>query len=227
MYKTSGLIFAVLAVIVSHFAYAESSMVAYANYSYADHCQQEESVMDDMDVILPRDLYEIQQETSSMRFQVNSPIGEVSVKFDDFAGSFSMTNSDSQRGLASIQVNAQNMNADRDLVGMLLKSEGFLNVESFPSMQFVGSSFEWFGDRHALMKGYMTIKNTTRLVTFYVELLDSGFDALYSERVTVEATATIKRSEFGIDMLLPFVSDDVNLYISINAVKRDTAISMM
>jgi len=50
----------------------------------------------------------------------------------------------------------------------LLKSKGFLDVANFPSMKFVGTGFEWFSKRQAILKGDMTIKGTTQQVVFYV-----------------------------------------------------------
>ena len=67
----------------------------------------------------------------------------------------------------------------------------------------------------------MTIKNVTREVAFYVELTQSG------DRVTMKASTTIKRSEFGIYSLLYFVSDNVNLYMNIEARKKAATISKM
>ena len=109
---------------------------------------------------------------------------------------------------------------------MLLKSEDFFDVENFPSMRFVGSSFEWYHDKRAVLKGYMTIKNVTRQVAFYIELVDVDANNKFSDRLTVTASTTIKRSEFGIDTLLPAVSDNVNLYMSIDAIRKDASISM-
>ena len=60
-----------------------------------------------------------------------------------------------------------------------------------------------------------------------IELVDAEADNKYSERITVKATTTIKRSKFGIYTLLPVVSDDVNLYLSIDGVKLDTATTMV
>ena len=79
----------------------------------------------------------------------------------------------------------------------------------------------------AVLKGYMTIKNVTRQVAFYVELVDANVENRYSERITVKTTTTIRRSEFGMHTLLPAVSDNVNLFMSIDALKKGTAISMI
>jgi polyisoprenoid-binding protein YceI len=137
-----------------------------------------------------------------------------------------MLNSERHNALASIDINAGSLDTDGGFIGMLLKSEDFFDVENFPSMRFVGSSFEWYHDKRAVLKGYMTIKNVTRQVAFYIELVDVDANNKFSDRLTVTASTTIKRSEFGIDTLLPAVSDNVNLYMSIDAIRKDASISM-
>ena len=97
-------------------------------------------------------------------------------------------------------------------------------MENFPSIRFVGSSFEWYSETHAVLKGEMTIQNVTRQVAFYVELVDADVENKYSERITVKATTTIRRSEFGLYTLLSVVSDDVNLSMSIDAIKQESAV---
>ena len=103
----------------------------------------------------------------------------------------------------------------------------FFNVEEFPSMSFVGGNFEWFNDENAVLKGYLTINNITRPIAFYVELIKPNNTNPHSERITVKAETTIKRSEFGIYTLLPAVSDNVNLFMNIDALKKNTTVSMM
>ena len=180
-----------------------------------------------MTLILKDNLYEIQQNTSTIEFRVDSPVGEIWGSFHDFEGSFIMLNNDAQNQSAVVDINARSLDTDASFIRALLKSEVFFDVEKFPSVRFVGSSFEWFSDTRAVLKGYMTIQNITQPVAFYVELIDANDENKYSERITVKASTTIKRSVFGIHTMLPAVSDNVNLFMSIDALMIDTAVSMM
>jgi len=225
MYKRLSTLFAVLTYISSGVANADSVASAYASYTDVDKVEEPELFKDNMDHVLNKNLYEIQQTTSNMKFRVDSPIGDIWVNIDDFEGSFTMQDNGIRCNLAAIEVNTDSMETDRGLIGMILRGEDFLDVKNFPSMRFIGSSFEWFSEKHAVLKGYMTIKNVTRLIAFYVVKVDHTVENIYSERITMEATASIKRSEFGIYTLLPLVSDDVSLYIRITAEKKNTSIS--
>ena len=177
-------------------------------------------------VILDEGLYEIQQRTSKMVFRVDSPIGDVWASFQDFEGVFTMLNHDGPHDMAVIEINANSLDTDGGFIGMLLKSKSFFDVENFPSMRFTGNSLEWYGDRRAVLKGQMTIKGVSRQVAFYVEVIDEADDSGFMDQITVKATTTIKRSEFGIDSMLPAVGDKVNLFMSIDAVKKAEVLSM-
>ena len=177
-------------------------------------------------MMLQESLYEIQQHTSKIEFRVDSPVGDIWVSFDDFYGRFAMIRKGVHHDPVTVDIQTDSLDTDASFIGMLLKGESFLDVEKFPSMRFVGSSLEWYSDTRAILKGQMTLHDVTQPVAFYVELADADERGL-PERVTVKATTTIKRSEFGIHTLLPIVGDDVNLYLSIDGVKVDQAASMV
>lgn len=220
MFNKMKTLFAVLIIIICG--------AANADYEGAVSGVDQVHAMQAMDMTLNGNVYEIQTETSKMEFRVDSPIGDVWASFHDFEGRFLMLNGGRDHTLASIDINAESLDTNGGLIGAMLKSESFFDVENFPSMHFVGSSFKWYSARRAVLKGYMTIKNITRQVAFFVELVDADvdFDDRYSDRITVTASTTIRRSEFGIDRLLPAVSDNVNLFMSIDARKKNKSISM-
>ncbi len=175
------------------------------------------------DVMLNNSLYEIQPQNSRMVFRVDSPIGDVWASFQEFEGVFTMRGS-SDNDMAAIEINADSLDASGGFIGLLLKSRNFFDVENFPSMHFVGTALEWYSDRRGVLKGRMTIKGVTRQVAFYVELVDAEEAA--SGHIKVEAETTIRRSAFGIHSMLPAVSDNVNLFMSIDAVKQRPSLSM-
>lgn len=214
-----SIMFAVLLMLVTMM----NSTAVYACAESDDYDTYRERNVTDMTIKLSEYLYEIQQKTSKVELHVDSPVGDIWVSFDDFNGHFAMFNNDERDDPIIVDINAESLDTDAGFISMMLKSESFFDVEKFPSMRFVGSGFEWYGDSRAILKGKLTVQNVTRTVAFYVELVDG----LGSDTITVKASTTIRRSEFGIHTLLPFVSDDVNLYMSINAHKIEPSASMI
>jgi polyisoprenoid-binding protein YceI len=174
-----------------------------------------------------QNVYEIVEDASNMEFHVDSPIGAVWGSFEEFGGAFVMMNNGVEEDSVSIaiKINAESLDTNAAMIRMMLKGESFFDVDNFPAISFVGSIFEWFNNTEAVLKGYMTIRNVTREVAFYVELSQSEEGC--GDRITMKASTTIKRSDFGIYSMLPFVSDKVNLYMNIEAQKKATTISMM
>lgn len=226
MKKSVCIVFISLA-FISAAVHADDTTLALANIRGENEYPIQSSAIESMDSIRKKYAFDIVPESSSLRFQVDSPIGDIWVSIDEFEGSFSIFNTGGNSNLSAIEVNARSLDSDRGFVGTILRGEDFLDVENFPCMRFVGRSIEWYGNRYAVLKGYMTIRNATKEVTFYVELTGSEIDKIGSDSITVKATATIKRSEFGIYTLIPLVSDNVNLYINVVAVKQESSLSMV
>ena len=229
MFNRKSYLIALLFIVCNKFAVADPVAFAYASITNSVKDSYQDSSLGDVDAALKRYAYKIELENSSIQFHVKSTIGDVWVTFNDFEGDFSLVDKsdDSENSsVASIEVNAENMDTRRGMVRMLLKSSGFLDVGNFPSFRFTGSSLEWFSDTQAILKGELTIRDVTRKVNFYVELVGSSIDAIDSGPVDLKAMATIKRSDFGITTMLPVVADQVDLFININASRNAASMSM-
>jgi polyisoprenoid-binding protein YceI len=79
-----------------------------------------------------------------------------------------------------------------------LRSADFFDVENYPTATFVSTKVESKGGSDYRVTGDLTIRGTTRPVTFDVEVLGvySGMDG--SRRVGLHAEAKINREDFGL-----------------------------
>jgi polyisoprenoid-binding protein YceI len=81
--------------------------------------------------------------------------------------------------------------------------------------RFVSTSVTPNGNR-AQIAGNLTLNGQTRPVTLDAEFKGAGANPMNKkETVGFEATATIKRSDFGVNAAIPMVSDDVKLDITV------------
>ncbi|WP_028452317.1 YceI family protein [Chitinilyticum aquatile] len=100
-----------------------------------------------------------------------------------------------------------------------LKSEDFFNVAKFPAMTFKSKSLKFEGEKLVAVSGDFTLLGVTKPLTLKVE----NFKCVESHPMAkkpwcgADATATIKRSEFGMKTYVPAVGDDVKLTIQIEA----------
>lgn len=101
-----------------------------------------------------------------------------------------------------------------------LRSPDFFNVVEFPEITFKSTSVTFKG-KGATLVGDLTIKGVTKPVTLDVDSINCGVHPFNKKEVCgFNATAQLKRSDFGIEYALPAVGDEVMLSIEMEAVKN-------
>jgi len=99
-----------------------------------------------------------------------------------------------------------------------LKGVNFFDQAKFPNMTFKSTRVEKAGSEALTVTGDLTLHGVTRPVTLAVKVLKAGEHPMKKvPMLGFDATATLKRSEFGIDKFTPAVSDEVDIRIAIEA----------
>jgi polyisoprenoid-binding protein YceI len=95
-----------------------------------------------------------------------------------------------------------------------LKKADFFDAEKFPEGKFVSTKVTVKG-MSATIVGNLTLKGVTKPVTLQATFTGGGPHPMSKKpNVGFTATATVKRSEFGVSYGIPMVSDDVKLVIN-------------
>lgn len=101
-------------------------------------------------------------------------------------------------------------------------SEDFFGVEANPLVTFTSTSIEVTGEAAANITGDLTMNGTTKSVVLDATLSKTGIHPqAQKEWAGFDATITLLRSEFGMGIAVPFVSDEVEVTISIEAMKAE------
>lgn len=96
-----------------------------------------------------------------------------------------------------------------------LRSADFFDAAQFPAATFKSTKVESTGTNKLAVTGDLTIKGTTQPVTLDVTVNGAGeHPMLKQQSVGFDATATLKRSDFGISNFVPAVSDEINVRIT-------------
>ena len=99
-----------------------------------------------------------------------------------------------------------------------LRSERFFDVEKFPTAHFKSNKVTVLGKDKLTVAGDLTIHGVTKPVVFNVTINGTGPHPMYKVPAAgFDATATIKRSDFGISGLLQAATDEVELHITMEA----------
>jgi polyisoprenoid-binding protein YceI len=99
-----------------------------------------------------------------------------------------------------------------------LRSADFFDAQQFPNATFKSTSVKAAGKGKLIVIGNLTIRGITKPVTLNVTFNKAGIHPLgQREAVGFDATATIKRTDFGLGKYAPNVSDEVKLTITTEA----------
>ena len=101
-----------------------------------------------------------------------------------------------------------------------LRSPDFFNAVEFPEITFKSTKVTFAG-KGATVDGDLTMMGVTKPVTLNVASINCGVHPFSKKQVCgFDATAQLKRSDFGIKYALPGVGDDVNLSFEMEATKN-------
>jgi polyisoprenoid-binding protein YceI len=104
--------------------------------------------------------------------------------------------------------------------------KNYLNVTSFPELQFRSIRVEKQGDRDGVVHGELTLLGKTLPVDLMIEF-NRRAPHPYTRKDTIgfHATARFKRSDFGMDQTLKTVGDWIAVQISLEANKVERPVN--
>ena len=126
-----------------------------------------------------------------------------------------------KKGSIDITIDATSIKTIDPKLDTHVKGADFFNVEKYPTITFKSTSLNFDGDRVTSVDGELTLLGVTKPVTLTVANELCGEHPMNKKPMCgAEASATVKRSEWGMKYGLPrAVSDDVRIIIPIEAYK--------
>ncbi|UPG93983.1 YceI family protein [Luteibacter aegosomatissinici] len=99
-----------------------------------------------------------------------------------------------------------------------LKSADFLDAAKYPTVTFKSTKVAAAGKGKLKVTGDLTVHGVTKPVTLDVTLNKVGPNPMMKvQAIGFDATATIKRSDFGVGAYVPNVSDEIKIRITTEA----------
>ncbi|MCB1783887.1 MAG: polyisoprenoid-binding protein [Alphaproteobacteria bacterium] len=145
-------------------------------------------------------------------------------KFTDYQGGFTFDTTDPSKSSVEITIPTDSLQMDSEKWNEHLKSADFFDVEKYPDMTFKSTEVKVTGDDTADITGDLTLLGVTKPVTLHVKHNKSGKHPFGDKYVSgFSATATLKRSDFGMNYGLPMIGDDVNLMIGVEGIRDEPA----
>jgi len=102
-----------------------------------------------------------------------------------------------------------------------LRTADFFNVAEFPRMTFKSTGVKFAGDNPAEIAGQLTLLGVTKPLTLKVERWTCKDNPMSKKPMCGgNASATLKRSEFGMKYGIPAIGDDLKLYFEFEGYKN-------
>jgi len=128
-----------------------------------------------------------------------------------------------RKGSVEVTVDTTSIHSHDPRVDAILKGPAYFNVEKYPTMSFKSAKLDFDGDKVVAAEGELTMIGVTRPVTLKVVNFACGENPFDKKPMCGgEASASIKRSEWGMTAGLPNSSgDEVRIVIPIEAYRDD------
>ncbi len=164
--------------------------------------------------------YTIDPVHSSVGFSLRHLVSKFSSSFTKVNGTVTFDAAAPEASSVEATVEIASISTANEKRDNHVKSPDFFDAAKFPIATFKSKSWKKTGESTYDVTGDLTIKDVTKEVVLKAELLGSGPGMGGATVTGWEATATIKKSEFGLAgpaMLGKVLGDDVALTISIEA----------
>lgn len=152
--------------------------------------------------------------------------GTIIGRFDKTSGKFTLDRTAKKGGLdftieaASLTTGDGDKGARPRSRDEHLRSPDFFNVAEFPRITFKGTNVKFNGDVPAEVEGQITLLGTTKPLTIRIDRWVCKDHPVYKKpSCGGNASAVLKRSEFGMKYAVPNISDEVRLTTLILAFK--------
>lgn len=140
-------------------------------------------------------------------------------KFDGIEGTV-VLDPEANGGRVDIVIDARSLEANSEVVERMARGPAMLNVGVHRQIAYSAQRVRFVGGEPALIEGELTMLGVTRVVPLAVTSYGCTNEATSgAQRCSLVATATFKRSDFGMTRYRALASDDVKLAIQAEGVQ--------
>jgi len=169
----------------------------------------------------PAAAYKVDPVHSSILFRIKHlDVAYFYGRFNEVEGTVALDENQPEKSSLDIRVVAESVDTHNEKRNTHLKSPDFLNVVEFPSIAFESKSIRKKAGDTYVAEGDFTLHGITHPLSIEFEKTGEGKDPWGGFRVGGHTTFTIKRSDYGITFMPDGLSDEVEITISLEAVRK-------
>ncbi|KRW61576.1 YceI family protein [Pseudomonas sp. TTU2014-080ASC] len=140
--------------------------------------------------------------------------------FKDFDGSFSFDATKPEESKVNVTLNTSSLDTNHAERDKHLRSADFLNVSKHPTATFSSTAVKSTGEGTADITGDLTLNGVTKPVVIEAKFLGEGKDPWGGYRAGFEGSTKLKLKDFNIEKDLGPASQEVELIISVEGIRK-------
>jgi|WetSurMetagenome_2_1015567.scaffolds.fasta_scaffold23144_4 polyisoprenoid-binding protein YceI len=164
--------------------------------------------------------YQFDPAHTSVTFKIrHAGISWVQGRFDEFGGACTLDAEDPAKSAFEMTIKTASVDTNVAARDEHLRSPDFFDTKKFPEMTFKSTAVKKV-EGGLEVAGDFTLHGATKPITF---TLVGGKKAEFpkgTQRVGFVTEFSLKRSDFGMDKMIPDVGDEVRIFISLEAVQK-------
>lgn len=143
------------------------------------------------------------------------------VGFNTFTVDLDLNADDPSKSVVKVNIDPNSIDSRVPDFDKHLTGEKFFNTAAHPAITFESTAISMTSEDAAKITGNLTIKGITKPVTLDAKLNKAAIHPMRKvPMLGLDATTTVKRSEFGLGEYVPMVGDDVTITISVELMKK-------
>ena len=161
--------------------------------------------------------YKIDPVHSTLGFSVRHlGISTVPGKFTDFAGVISYDEKDPAKSSVKVTIKTASIDTGNGTRDKDLRSDNFFDAAKYPEITFQSTEVKKSGDDWIAV-GSFTMKGVSKTIELPFTLSGPVKDPWGSQRIGVESSTKLKRSEYGITADKGLVGEDIKISLTVEA----------
>jgi polyisoprenoid-binding protein YceI len=176
------------------------------------------------------DTFTVDKAHSEVTFRVRHlGISNVSGRFTDFDGTIQIDQARPEVSSVEFTIQTTSVNTANEGRDKHLRSADFFDAEKFPTITFKSSKVAAAGKDRYNVTGSFTMRGVTKEITLPVSVLGFGKGMRGEDRAAFEIQTIVNRQDYGVNWNRTLdtggvvVSDEVNVLINVEAVKKTAA----
>jgi len=163
--------------------------------------------------------YKIDPAHTAVLFKVNHlGFSETVVRFNALEGEYSYDAEKPAASRVSVTIDADSLDSNHEARDKHIKSPDFLDTKQYPEITFTSTHYQGSATQ-GVLTGELMLHGVTKTVSLDIIKIGEGLDPWKNYRSGFNGTATLKRSDFGIDQMQGAIGDELKIELFIEGIR--------